>query len=391
MYIAVGGTALRVIRALRCDHVVHVFSPAMIRDRQIAFDEGGGVRFEVTEHPVSLSGLTLADMAQERSFDFDAVRAQAKVDLPGVGDLGAFTPDDPCHLGVFSRRDRVWRKAVRCHLLSRSLPVESLVIMGPQLAFAAPELAVIQMSATAEPLVLVQTIMELCGSYSVSPVPVDDVYDTGTVFGVPPVMSLQSLDALAARVRVPNKQALTRAMELALEGAASPAEANLALALSLPVVQGGYQMGTPALNVRVDVPEHLVPRVSQQTYFLDVFYEDCLVDLEYESTAFHLDPLLSLDAKAFGLWRQGNVIKADADRRRARELAVLGIRPIPVTAYDLRSVTRMDQVAWSLATQRERVAGIDMAEHMAAATDPRTHLARMRLLEQLAGEPHVVW
>ena len=77
--------------------------------------------------------------------------------------------------------------------------------------------------------------------------------------------------------------------------------------------------------------------------------------------------------------RREYIAKADADRRRFRDLQFLGIHVIPVTSFDLSSVRRLDQVAYALA---KNINGPDAKglEDWAADLDERSYRERRRRL-----------
>lgn len=396
MYVAVASTALRLIRCLRCQRATFALPAREVPEPRLVLGEGDAsrasrsVKFS-TPAPPCLSGRTLresdlaADEGNAEVLRLGQVVANARVDFSVIGEVGKFDRDDPCHLGVFSRARRVTRRYVRTHLLSPNLPEEAVIVFDGKVSFASPELAVIQMAAQADAIQLAQVIMELCGTYSLWPTAGDDAFGRGVEYGLSPVMSLASLGEMSRWVHTPSgRRTLHGALAIAREGAASPAEANLSLIMGLPMGEGGYDMGFPHLNVHLEVPASQRPHVQGSDYYLDAFWVDCLADLEYESAAFHLDPLASLSQMEFDVWRATEVTKADRDRRRARELMTLGVLVIPVTKFDFRSLSRMDQVAWALTVRRREVGGVDTSGRMQALDRPAYVAARLRLLERLS-------
>ena len=166
--------------------------------------------------------------------------------------------------------------------------------------------------------------------------------------------------------------------------------------LSLPREKGGYGLGRPSLNAQLDVRAAEYGNVGKEVYFLDAFWQDAFADVEYESTSFHLDPLVALTlvaaragdseaGDAIGEWRRECVTKADADRRRLRDLQYLGIQVIPVTAFDLKDIDRLDQVARSLARCRERATGVTMGVWAESLGEWDYLEARRALLRELLG------
>lgn len=390
MHILTGESALRAMRAARVRGLTIALPEPDLRQRA-AYLPGQPRHVEVSFDSVSpIVGQTLADVG----FDVQRAETNAKVDLWRLGNVGGFTDERPLELGVFSS-DRVKRRRrLRTCVLSRDLPADSLIRIDPTLYFVCPELIVLHMSSHLSEIALAQLIMELCGSYSLGPVSDDDGL-TRCAYGIPAVTTLSHIRAYANQFRHRGgTKVLQTALRLAMEGAASPAETNLALIMSLPCVRGGYGFPMPTLNAKLIVPDHEADRVGGGSYALDVFWQDVYADLEYESVEFHLDPLVAArlvaarDHSTFtdpeaAVIRRGLITKADADRRRLRDLQCLGLQVIPVTNFDLQSVHRMDQVACALARQFEWHDHRDADEWCAQLDEKAWHEARHSLLQEL--------
>ncbi len=302
--------------------------------------------------------------------------------------------ESPLELGVFDRNKTRTRLRSRVRMLSRDLPADALVRVDPTLYFVGPELIVLQMASQRSDVELAQIIMELCGSYTPSPVP-DNNGKTPCLYKVPPVTTIARIRAYVDRFRQRGgKQVLYSALGMALEGAASPAETNLALAMSLPRSMGGYGLPISSINASVSAPDDERNNVGGDSYALDVFWQDAYADLEYESTEYHLDPLAAASLVAARderdsadpevvAWRRERIAKADADRRRMRDLQYLGLLVIPVTNFDLLSVHRMDQVARALVRRYEQVSTSTMNEWRDALDEKVWRDSRLALLQKL--------
>lgn len=391
MHVLAGESALRALQAARFrDMTVPLPRLAVRRCRALLPGQDVPKTQPEFEEPWP-TGASL----EEEGFAFDLVESNAQVDLFALGDLGTFTAERPLELAVFDYAHRVRRKKCITRVLRRSLPETSLVRVTPHLYFVCPELIVLHMSARLDALELCQLIMELCGTYAFEPVGGED---RRCSYDVSPVTTLARIRHYAAQVRTRGGTATLRhALDLAMEGSASPAETRLALMMSLPAAMGGYGFAKPALNAMVTVPDQECGNVGGATYYLDAFWQDAYADLEYESIEFHLDPMAAEALVAardhdpqveagVNEARRAYVKKGDADRRRARDLQYLGLSVIPVTGFDLQELRRVDQVARALARCHERALGVDMSDWATTLDDGAYRERRAALLQRLKQE-----
>jgi len=360
MHILAAGTALRALRAIRYRDVGIWLPNPEIDD-------------------IHLTGKKLADTG----IDFRSATTNKRADTFRLGDIGTFSQARPLELAVFDPNRKHVRKTVRANLLRTDLPASALIRVDPSLWITCPELTVMLLAKRLAVIELAQVIMELCGSFSLHPDP--SARDEPPRYGLPPVMSLASLADFAQVTRVRGDKATLRtACQLACAHAASPMEANVTLLLSAPPDLGGYGFPKPSLNAPFTPPEEDRPHLSQQSYALDLFWQDCLADIECESTGYHLDPLTAnAQDGSLEAWRSERILKEESDRRRMRELQYLGLQVIPVTSYDLRSEDRTRGIARALARRFQTCGSTDVSDiitridSLAAATD------RAALLEVL--------
>ena len=391
MHILAGESALRALRAARHRHFALPIPQLTPRSVKVRLP----CREEVEPPAPDEDSLARTPTLEDLSFPFESAEANAKVDLWQLGSLGAFTQDRPLELAVFDSGHRVNRKKSRVRRISRSLPADSLVRVNPYLYFVCPELVVLQMASRLTPIRLAQLAMELCGSYSLSP---DPELREAAHFQLPAVTTIARIRHYSRIVRVwGGTKTLRQALDLAAEGSASPGETALALAMSLPAELGGYGFPKPSLNALLATPEDEVGRIGGGDYYLDALWQTAFVDLEFESTGFHLDPLAAAalvaardqnpdaDPEAVA-WRRELIAKADADRRRLRDIQYLGIQVIPVTTFDLDDSRRMDQVAYALA-KRFWAHDRDGFCHWSDSLDEHSYRElRQNLLKVLAGD-----
>ena len=419
MHILAASSALRAVRAIRSRSIgISLPAPGLQRDHVFLPGEEHDSTFDEYEGDFTFH---VTPTLEEVGFGFDDTESNARVDLSRLGDVGSFTQESPLELVVFSESRKFHRKKSVARTIPKSLPARSLVRIDAGLYMACPELIVLQMASRLSEVTLAQLIMELCGTYSPGPVgeadapvvkeshaaSVDewdaDMWDGGKSdadecsFDLEPVTTIERIRWYSQHVRVRGGAGKLRdALCLAMEGSASPPETIMALMLSLPREMGGYGLGRPSLNARLDVKPVEHDNVGKDVYFPDAFWQDAFADVEYESTSFHLDPLAALalvaarasDSEAGDAvceWRREYVMKADADRRRLRDLQYLGIQVIPVTAFDLKDIYRLDQVARSLARCLERATGVSMGEWADSLIEWDYREARRALLQELRG------
>lgn len=391
MHVLGGESALRALRAVRCRELgVRLPLPEV---EQPVVPLPGQERKAPEPAPEEdwWCGPTLADA----EFPFDSAETNGNVDLHRLGDVGKFTKDAPLELMVFDYAHRTTRKKTRTRVLSQELPARALVCVDPTLYFVCPELIVLQMSARLSPVALAQLIMELCGSYSLAP---DPDGREGATFELPPVTTIDRIRSCAKHVRARGGAATLRwALRYALEWSASPGETTLALMMSLPPEEGGYGFGTPVLNGRVEAPVDLGACVAGGPYYPDVFLQDGYIDLEYQSTEFHLDPLTAASLMMvregsaaadpeLAAWRRDFIAKGDADLRRMRDLQFLGLHVVPVTGFDLHEPERMDQVACAVARHLEGEGLLDW-ESWHARLETHDYRERRALLLRSCSSP----
>ena len=384
MHILAGESALRALRAVRCRELAVPITRLTPQPQEARLPGQGKATSPSSEQVFPSDLRTLAD----EGFPFRDVETNMRLELWQLGDVGPFTPKSPLELVVFDRIHRTRGKKYRTRELPQTLPVDALVRVNPNLYFVCPELIVAQMAPSLPAVQLAKLIMELCGGYSLSPA---DDQRRKAKYQLEPVTSLERIKRYAKLTKVRGgAKTLREALGYALEGSASPGETLLALMLSLPRELGGYGFAKPVLNASLKVPDEHIGHVGGLRYSLDAFWQDAYTDLEYESAEFHLDPLAaaSLVAAKDGMRgsdpsmemrRREYIAKADADRRRLRDLQFLGVHVIPVTPFDLSDVRRFDQVAHALAKNTEGL-GAKGLEDWAADIDEASYRERRRCL-----------
>ena len=401
MHVLAGESALRALRAVRYRGLAVPVAQLTPQSQEAWLPEQGKAatpsperRKPTAPSPEQAFPSDFRTLADE-GLPFQDIEANMRLELWQLGDVGPFTPERPLELAVFDRAHRTRGKKYRTRELPQALPADALVRVNANLYFVCPELIVAQMAPSLSAIQLAKLIMELCGSYSLSPAADQR---NKTKYQLEPVTSLERIKRYSNLTKVRGgAKTLREALSYALEGSASPSETVLALMMSLPQELDGYGFVKPALNASLTVPDEHIGRVGGLKYSLDAFWQDAFTDLEYESVEFHLDPLAaaSLVAAKDGerdsdpfveMRRREYIAKADADRRRLRDLQFLGIHVIPVTSFDLSNVRRFDQVAHALAKNIEGP-GTKGFDDWAADLDEGSYRERRRrLLQSLNGD-----
>jgi len=386
-YVVTGRSALQIVRSIRCSSPLEsrqwfpwVELPVrrgLLPGQMPAYDG-------VNDMQVPAKPASWRDTLQDISFPFDEVAVNRSLSLGQFSGLPKFSKRHPLELGVFVRSMRQCRKSVRSSLLSQSLPAAALVSVGDGVYVAAPELICISMAPSVGAVELAMVVMELAGSWSLSPAGAAQDGASAS-FNRDPITSVARIRAMADCIpRVQGRKTLLRALDMALERSASPQEAQLGLMFAQPISEGGYGMERPLMNAAIDPPESMRSYLEQRTYFADLFFQSLYADLEYESDAFHFDPLPShLDYERVQAMRRERVEKSAADRRRLRDLLSMGVRVVPITAKDLRSREALDGVAWALARCAGAPGGLSVEEYMEQLDDLECVLARDNLFDEV--------
>ena len=154
----------------------------------------------------------------------------------------------PVHVAVAGANDRSQAKGLTCHVLSEPVRPGAFPRVEEGLYVASPEQAFMDMSVELPLVELVRFGYLLCGTY---------VFDSGgggfrrRLHGSPTTVEALRERAEGARGERGVNRA-TRALRYVANGSASPMETNLAMALCLPRMLGGYGFELPQLNARIE-------------------------------------------------------------------------------------------------------------------------------------------
>ena len=255
--------------------------------------------------------------------------------------LARYAPDiqRPLHVLVSDPNERRALKHVRTHLLASPLPRRLCVQAESDVYVAGPELCLAHMARGLDAYGLVELGFELCGTYAMG-MP----SDVGVTYDVEPLTSIRRLSrrlaAMTAGHRLMQGARKAAAMlEYVLDCSGSPRETHQAMLLCLSQALGGYALGHPRLNYRLDVEGEARRFTNRSYYVCDAYWPEAKLDVEYDSDAYHADPLR---------------IASDAARRNA--LSAMGVTVITITNAQVRDADEFDRVARIIAGKLGRSA-----------------------------------
>lgn len=277
----------------------------------------------------------------------------------------------PVHVMVPNKASRLNTADVDCSV--RTMPLSAgFFVRGfeQDVLIAGPELCVLQLAMDLSVQKLAQLVTELCSTYYFVKEPQPAlVGESGELRSVPvkaeraksnravPVSSLEAMEGFAARFGSSvSGRRMARAVRYALEGSASPMETAVGLMLSLSKALGGYGLPSPKMNWAIEM---LGDDGAKYVRVLDMYWPECGVGLEYDSSAFH-----SGDAK----------MRADSLRRN--EVGAQDVRLFTATADHVSSLEKMDKLASQLSRALGR--GSLRSDRLAPVEERRQLLASLR-------------
>lgn len=229
------------------------------------------------------------------------------------------SPKTPLHLlmpGPDAHRDR---SIVRPHVQARELPPGSFLSLIGDVRVSSPELTYLQLAAR-RPLSEVVTYgCYLCAGFCVD--------EDGSYLGLRDHLTTTQ-DIATYLGKVPEAYGASkarRALGYVVGNTASPMEVMLAVLLSLPVREGGWEMPRIVANQRIDIDEELRPLADAECYFGDLLIPTVNGDLEYDSVEFH-----------------SGSFRLDHTQARRNVLEAMGIRTVSATIGQIADARRFD-------------------------------------------------
>ncbi|MGI6031902.1 MAG: hypothetical protein ACOX69_00575 [Coriobacteriales bacterium] len=284
--------------------------------------------------------------------------------------LASTAPLEQVDIAVPSGAPRLYLSIARCSTYGSGLPKRSFVDLGSGLFMSSPELLFVEL---APELSLPEHLMlglELCGGFSRDP---DNPIEGDCTFDVQPVTSRERISAFIERCgRLKGVGPARRTLALLADNAWSPTEAAVAVMISLPLEEYGYELGRCVLNPRFSTPKHLQRAAVRESRVPDILIEGTSVGINYDGAVhFDLDSVVSatmaLDrdpgsaALSCALTETMNAVRAKLvdDIRRNRELAADGLTVFPVVKEDLYEEGGLDRVMAQVVAALEAHEGVE--------------------------------
>ena len=301
-------------RQTRCDTLI-----------DLLFDEGALVDRSALPVPTSL------------------IRAPERVNggvLGRVLDSERLLLDGPVDCLVSRQAGRAHVPGAVRHLCGGAYPAGSFCRTAEGALVACAPLCIVQVAPALGDVAVIELLSEFMGYF------VPDAASPTGLRHAPPAFTAAEFRAWfseLARVRDAAGQRLPRGarrvrslLELAVQRAASPGEARVALVLSLPTKMGGYGLPVPRLNAAIWLPAAAARAYGVDRFVCDLTWDDGTI-VEYKGEAVHKQPS-----------------RRATDARKENILNHVGNRVIVVEKYQLASKAMTDEVAL-MVSERLRV------------------------------------
>ena len=229
--------------------------------------------------------------------------------------------EPPFHLLCAQNSRRLDETVV--HRTARRYPTGSFLPAASGVFVSSPELTAAQIASRCPTVLLAKAVCMLLGTTALA---ADERYGN---LRREPLTNRQMMGAyLAASPGLPGGAALGRILPHMAERVASPAEADLTLALCLPVRLGGRHLPLPAVNHRIDLSPRAQAIAGQRFAVVDLCWRERGLALEYDADLTHLNP---------------EQHARDASRRAALEAD--GYRVLTVTTEHLYGPRSLEPIA----------------------------------------------
>ena len=169
-------------------------------------------------------------------------------------------------------------------------------------------------------------LWEACGTYSTR--------STGACASkrARPLTSVRSLSLFCRNnPRLPGGTRIATALRYVRDGSASMRETQLALMLGLPRMYGGFGLGLPVMNYRVEATGDARKVAGRSHFRCDLCWPEHRIDVEYQSDEEHAGEMMRV-----------------RDSRRANALQAMGWTVVGVTNNEIRSIVAVEVLAETL-------------------------------------------
>ena len=233
---------------------------------------------------------------------------------------------DRLHFVLGSAGARICLPEFESHVWAPPKGRASFLRVGDYLAVSSPEACFAQLSRSADAITLAKLGYELCGKYRI-----DNASAVGFRTG-PPLTTVDSIKRFARAMGLGETSKALMALDYVRDDSASPMETCLALLLGLPTCKGGYGLGIPVLNARIEAPRGVAANANHRQYHCDLYWPRYRVGLEYNSSAFHL-----------------NERAMNRDSSRMNDFEAFGIIGFTATREQVSNPRATDRLAFDLA------------------------------------------
>lgn len=170
----------------------------------------------------------------------------------------------------FNRKDKI------IHLCELEMPANAVVLRNDVMV-AAPELVFLQLACSLDIHRLILLGLQLCA------------HPPGSPFEA--ITTKQKLEAFLAETpgHRGHRKAL-RAVKYIENGSASVMESIAYMILSLPHALGGYGIDGAVFNYEIMLKNEGIKRLGQKRCFVDLYYKQEKLAIEYDSFAYHSSP-----------------------------------------------------------------------------------------------------
>lgn len=245
-----------------------------------------------------------------------------------AGRLSATTPPTrfsfPAHLlfhGDVRHKQTLLRIPHRCTNIPKG---RHFLKVSKNVYAASANFALCQMADEAKEMFdLLLLLWEACGTYRTDLTWMESAYETV------PLTSVRSLSRFTSEnPKIHGAGKIQRVLRYVRDGSASVRETQIALFLGLPTRYGGFNLGLPQMNHRIDASQEARLIGGRSHFRCDLCWPDQKIDIEYQSDESHEGKLMRIK-----------------DSRRTNALISMGWHVFNVTNNEAQSLTTLERIA----------------------------------------------
>ena len=228
---------------------------------------------------IAVSARKMAKPCRIRSLD-DCVSAEHDLDMV---DLSSIPIDDTHRMDVLvpNASHRFRSKRMTRHVWNGPLPDGSFYRIADDVVITSPEFSLLLLSKPLAFNELVRLCSETCSRYAAA-------NDDRGFIDRPPITSLRKIARFVGKCsNASGATKLRRALAYSVENARSPMEAAVGIMMSMPARLGGFGLGKPSLNYRINLKGNAAALAGRGYVELDLYYPAHEVALEYDSSQYH--------------------------------------------------------------------------------------------------------